>query len=259
MTSNAGFHPVKFLFRFPPFFVVSASSSFSEFVLLDQRVPLATQAAKEARFAANESKVQAIARRRADAQLMRVPWSNFRKAYEEYPRWHALTLWTNLIVASQGGVRSWLVEVLRKRCGVQVASASHAGTCRPPPGRVDPRPEVRTCQAARVARCADFLRSPAPAFGLCVDLLGTMLPGLDQLQTPSTSLLRRLVVRRAESKVVRQTRLSRTQRHGSEISQLGSHRVVGSATIGFPYQYSAACALRIEASVPRHHRRWEFR
>lgn len=77
---------------------------------------LDAQMAKEFRFSANELKARAVARHRADIQLMRAPWSSFRKAYEEYPRWHALTLWTNLMVASQGGIQSWLVADLRKRC-----------------------------------------------------------------------------------------------------------------------------------------------
>lgn len=47
---------------------------------------------------------------------MRIPWSEFRKAYEEYPRWHALTLWTHAIIASEDGIPSWLIPDLRKRC-----------------------------------------------------------------------------------------------------------------------------------------------
>jgi len=79
-------------------------------------VPLATQAVKESGYSPTELKVQAIARRRAEIQLMRVPWPRFRKAYEEYPRWHALILWTHAIVASQGRIPSWLIAYLRKRC-----------------------------------------------------------------------------------------------------------------------------------------------
>lgn len=77
---------------------------------------MVTQVAKEHRFSPTEMKAQAMARRRAETQLMRVPWSKFRKAYEEYPRWHALNLWTHAIIASQGEIPSWLIADLRKRC-----------------------------------------------------------------------------------------------------------------------------------------------
>jgi hypothetical protein len=56
--------------------------------------------ANHRRFSKTELKVQGIARRRADDQLLRVPWGRFRSAYEEYPRWHALALWV------QGGRRN---------------------------------------------------------------------------------------------------------------------------------------------------------
>lgn len=79
-------------------------------------MPLATQAAKESKYSPTELKVQAIARSRAETQLMRVPWPRFRKAYEEYPRWHALTLWTRAIIASHDRIPSWLIADLRKAC-----------------------------------------------------------------------------------------------------------------------------------------------
>jgi hypothetical protein len=68
------------------------------------------------RFSISELKVRAIARRRANAQLVRVPWSRFRKAYEEYPRWQALALWTQAVIAAQDSVPSWLMDDLRKHC-----------------------------------------------------------------------------------------------------------------------------------------------
>lgn len=79
-------------------------------------MPLATQIAKESKYSPIELKVQAVARRRAEAQLMRVPWPRFRKAYEVYPRWHALTLWTQLIIATQDRTPPWLIADLRKLC-----------------------------------------------------------------------------------------------------------------------------------------------
>jgi hypothetical protein len=68
------------------------------------------------KFSKSELKVRAIARRRANAQLMRVPWSRFQKAYEEYPRWQALALWIQAVSAAQDSVPSSLIGDLRKRC-----------------------------------------------------------------------------------------------------------------------------------------------
>jgi len=70
----------------------------------------------DTKFSNSELKVQAIARRRANAQLMRVPWSRFRKAYDKYPRWQALALWIQAVSAAQDSVPSWLIDDLRKRC-----------------------------------------------------------------------------------------------------------------------------------------------
>jgi hypothetical protein len=70
----------------------------------------------EPRFSRTELKVQSIARRRAIDQLLRVPWTKFRRAYEEYPRWHALALWVQGVVATQDSVPSSLVANLRKHC-----------------------------------------------------------------------------------------------------------------------------------------------
>ena len=68
------------------------------------------------RFSKSELKVRAIARRRANLQLLRVPWSRFQKAYEEYPRWQALALWIEAIIAARDSVPSWLKDDLRKHC-----------------------------------------------------------------------------------------------------------------------------------------------
>lgn len=70
----------------------------------------------DTKFSNSELKVQAIARRRANAQLMRVPWSRFRKAYDKYPRWQALALWIQAVSAAPDSVPSWLKDDLRKRC-----------------------------------------------------------------------------------------------------------------------------------------------
>lgn len=79
-------------------------------------MPLATHAVDVPRFSTAELKLQAIARRRASSQLMRVPWSRFRKAYEKYPRWQALALWIHAVSAAQVSVPSWLIDDIRKRC-----------------------------------------------------------------------------------------------------------------------------------------------
>lgn len=67
-------------------------------------------------FSKTELKAGAAASRRANDQLLLVPWPRFRRAYEEFPRWHALALWTQGIVAMLDDVPSWLVVGLRKQC-----------------------------------------------------------------------------------------------------------------------------------------------
>ena len=49
-----------------------------------------------------ELKVQTLARRLATEQLLRVSWKRFRGAYEDYPRWQALSLWTDAICRLAG-------------------------------------------------------------------------------------------------------------------------------------------------------------
>ncbi len=78
--------------------------------------PSVTRAITPAKLPAFERNAQESARRRANVQLMRVPWAKFRKAYEEYPHWQGLALWAQLIVATQSGVPAWLVTELRRRC-----------------------------------------------------------------------------------------------------------------------------------------------
>ncbi len=68
------------------------------------------------KFSKAELKVQAIARRRADNQLMRISWADFRKAYEEYPRWQALVLWVQAVMVTQNAIPTWVVTDLQKRC-----------------------------------------------------------------------------------------------------------------------------------------------
>ncbi len=71
---------------------------------------------KTAGFSKFERRVGHIASRRARRQLMQVPWGRFRKAYEEYIHWQAVTLWARAVAESEGCAPSWLEAILRKRC-----------------------------------------------------------------------------------------------------------------------------------------------
>jgi hypothetical protein len=73
-------------------------------------------AMSDTKFSKSELKVQTIARRRAIKQLMHVPCSRFCRAYEEYPHWQALALWTQAIIDCQNSVPPWLVAVLKRHC-----------------------------------------------------------------------------------------------------------------------------------------------
>jgi hypothetical protein len=55
---------------------------------------------KAPRFSSIELKVEGMARRKANRQLLRVPWGRFRRAYDEYPRWQALALWGELLAGT---------------------------------------------------------------------------------------------------------------------------------------------------------------
>jgi hypothetical protein len=83
---------------------------------MEQRVQLTTHAAGEPSFSAVELRIGAIAHRRANEQLLGVPWPRFQKAYEEYPRWQALALWVQAVIAAGDSVPSWLTDDLRKHC-----------------------------------------------------------------------------------------------------------------------------------------------
>ena len=77
---------------------------------------LAKHEMKSPRFSPVELKVQALASRRANAQLLGVPWRRFRRAYEEYPRWQAFALWSRAVIATEGHTPSGLLTALRERC-----------------------------------------------------------------------------------------------------------------------------------------------
>lgn len=68
------------------------------------------------RFSNIELKVQEAARRKASSQLLRVPWSRFRKAYETYPRWQALALWGEAIIRVTGYAPRPLLATIAAHC-----------------------------------------------------------------------------------------------------------------------------------------------
>ncbi len=74
------------------------------------------QTAEQGRFSKLELRIQALARRQAKKQLLQIPWNRFRKAYEEYPQWQGLSLWSRAVVTAQGHASAELLKTLRERC-----------------------------------------------------------------------------------------------------------------------------------------------
>lgn len=71
-----------------------------------------------------ERSIERLAHRRATTQLLLVPWNRFRKAYVAYPRWLALTLWTQAILGSEAQTPRWLVADLTRRCRGSIDDAT---------------------------------------------------------------------------------------------------------------------------------------
>lgn len=93
--------------------------------LMKQRINLTSHSAEEGRFARAELRVHALAKRQARKQLLRIPWRRFNAAYEEYPRWQGLALWSRSILAGESPAPSLLVKTLREQCpGLMEAEAS---------------------------------------------------------------------------------------------------------------------------------------
>jgi len=67
-------------------------------------------------FSNIERKVHASASRRAKKQLMQIPWNRFRQAYEAYPEWQALSLWSRAVLGSGHRALPEVLKTLRKRC-----------------------------------------------------------------------------------------------------------------------------------------------
>lgn len=76
----------------------------------------AGQRAPDKCVSANELQASALAMRQATRQLLRVSWIPFHKAYEEYPRWQGLSLWTRAVVACCEQTPAELLRTLRKHC-----------------------------------------------------------------------------------------------------------------------------------------------
>ena len=74
------------------------------------------QTAEQGRFSKVELRAQALASRQAKKQLLQIPWKRFRKAYEEYPQWLGLSLWSGALVTAQGHASTELLKTLRDRC-----------------------------------------------------------------------------------------------------------------------------------------------
>jgi hypothetical protein len=68
------------------------------------------------RFSKVELRAQALASRQAKKQLLQIPWNRFRKAYEEYPQWLGLSLWSRAVVTARGDAPPELLKTLRERC-----------------------------------------------------------------------------------------------------------------------------------------------
>jgi hypothetical protein len=92
-------------------------------------VSVAKHGMNASRFSHAELKVRAIATRRANAQLLCVPWRRFRRAYEAYPRWQCLALWSRAVIATEGRVPSALLTTLQQFCPGFLEDG--ATSCRP--------------------------------------------------------------------------------------------------------------------------------
>ena len=73
-------------------------------------------AAAHQHFSTLERNVHASASRRAKKQLMEIPWNRFRPAYEAYPEWQGLSLWSRAVLSSGHRALPEVLKTLRKRC-----------------------------------------------------------------------------------------------------------------------------------------------
>lgn len=71
---------------------------------------------KTTRLFGAEARLQNIASRNASKQLLRLPWSKFRNAYETYPRWQALTLWSEAVIRIAGCSPRSVLTTVNEQC-----------------------------------------------------------------------------------------------------------------------------------------------
>ena len=84
-----------------------------------------------------ETKVESIARRRAFKELMRVPWTRFHEASQEYLRWEAFSFWVRSIVEAEGCAPSWLTDIFKERCPAFLDDDTQVNASRPLIHRLD--------------------------------------------------------------------------------------------------------------------------
>lgn len=71
---------------------------------------------KTTRISGAEARLQSIASRNASKQLLGLPWSKFRNAYETYPRWQALALWSEAIIRIAGCAPRPVLTTVNEQC-----------------------------------------------------------------------------------------------------------------------------------------------
>ena len=86
---------------------------------------------KAPRFSRIELKVRGMARRKANQQLLRVPWGRFRRAYDQYPRWQALALWGEAVLGTGTSGHSSLLATLNEHCPGFIVGRSGLRQCEP--------------------------------------------------------------------------------------------------------------------------------
>ena len=81
------------------------------------------------------TRVQCLARERADAQARRIPWQRLLHARDQYIDWQEFQLWVRSILEVENGIPNWLVEILNTSCPGFLESEK-----RPMPKRTKIRP-----------------------------------------------------------------------------------------------------------------------
>jgi hypothetical protein len=81
------------------------------------------------------TRVQCLARERADAQARRIPWQRLLHARDQYIDWQEFQLWVRSILEVENGIPNWLVEILNTSCPGFLESEK-----RPMPKRTKNRP-----------------------------------------------------------------------------------------------------------------------